>query len=128
MNKLTIIGNLTKDPELRTTSSKKNVCSFDVAVNRRKSRDEQEETDYFRVVAWQSLGELCARYLKKGAKVYVVGRVELVQREHEGKHYANMQLTAEDVEFLSTKKKEDGAPRYDKKSGMQEVQPDDLPY
>ncbi|HIU18936.1 MAG TPA: single-stranded DNA-binding protein, partial [Candidatus Limiplasma stercoravium] len=63
MNKLTIIGNLTRDPELRTTSTGVNVCSFTVAVNRRRSAQggNQPEADFFRVSAWRQLGENCAK-------------------------------------------------------------------
>ena len=57
MNKLTIIGNLTKDPELRTTQDGTSVCNFTVAVNRRKSNGQQPEADFFRVSAWRGLGE-----------------------------------------------------------------------
>ena len=71
MNKLTIIGNLTRDPELRTTATGVNVCTFSVAVNRRGRRDEQNaqpEADFFRVTAWRQLGENCARFLTKGRR------------------------------------------------------------
>ena len=101
MNSLTIIGNLTRDPELRTTPSKKTVCTFDVAVNRRHHTEGQPEADFFRVNAWQTLGELCAVYLSKGKKVCVIGSVALQQRESNGKHYADMVVTAQDVEFLT---------------------------
>ena len=80
MNKLTIIGNLTRDPELRTTSAGVNVCDFTVAVNRRQRRDAQNgqpEADFFRVSAWRERGELCAKYLAKGRKVCVVGPVSV---------------------------------------------------
>ncbi len=66
MNKLTIIGNLTRDPEMRTTSTGINVTTFTVAVNRRGRRDEQSgqpEADFFRVSAWRALGENCAQFL-----------------------------------------------------------------
>ena len=96
MNKLTIIGNLTKDPELRTTQAGKNVCSFDVAVKRRSG---QEETDYFRVSAWNGLADTCARYLAKGRKVCVVGPVSV--------------HTYEDVEFLTPKGTENKAVQAD---------------
>ena len=72
MNKLTIIGNLTRDPELRTTSTGVNVCSFTVAVNRRQrsqGAEGQPEADFFRVSAWRQLGEICQKYLAKGRKV-----------------------------------------------------------
>ena len=73
MNKLTIIGNLTRDPELRSLSSGIPVCTFTVAVNRRNrsqnAENGQPEADFFRVSAWRQLGENCARYLSKGRKV-----------------------------------------------------------
>ena len=78
MNKLTIIGNLTRDPQLRTTQTGVNVCDFTVAVNRRQSAQQrqngqQPEADFFRVTAWRELGENCSKYLAKGRKVAVVG-------------------------------------------------------
>ena len=76
MNKLTIIGNLARDPELRTVRDGISVCDFTVAVNRRGSRQNtangQSDADFFRVTAWRQLGELCAKYLAKGRKVCVV--------------------------------------------------------
>lgn len=76
MNKLTIIGNLTRDPESRTTPNGNNVCTFTVAVNRRRSQNSnQPEADFFRVSVFGVVGENCQRYLAKGRKVAVVGRV-----------------------------------------------------
>ena len=77
MNRLIITGNCTRDPELRTTPNGKNVCSFTVAVNRKKKIEGQPEADYFRVSAWDALGENCAKYLVKGKKVAVVGAVSV---------------------------------------------------
>ena len=119
MNKLTIIGNLVKQPVLRTTQNGISVCSFTVAVNRRKSQD--PETDYFNVTAWRQLGENCAKYLDKGRKVAVVGAVSVRTWETETRHGASLEVTADDVEFLSS------AP-VDAESGMQIVSPDGLPY
>ncbi len=103
MNKLTIIGNLTADPELRTIPSGINVCTFTVAVNRRfSSNKEERQTDFFRVTAWRQLGETCSRYLSKGRKVAVIG--EVTARAFEGKDgqpRASLEVTADDVEFLS---------------------------
>ena len=108
MNKLTIIGNLTRDPETRTTQSGSTVCSFTVAVNRRKSQNgNQPEADFFRVSAWNQLGENCQRYLAKGRKVAVVGRVSVsTYQGNDGETRANMDVMAEDVEFLSNKGEE----------------------
>ena len=124
MNKLIIIGNLTRDPELRTTPQKKDVCSLDVAVSRRRKVEGQPEADFFRVNAWGELGKLCARYLTKGKKVAVTGSVSLSKREKDGKHYASIEVFAEDVEFLSPKDE----PKTDAQSGMQEAFPDELPF
>jgi single stranded DNA-binding protein len=78
MNKITIIGNLTKNPELRSTQDGTPVCGFTVAVNRTKTKNNPDPgADFFNVNAWRGLGENCARYLEKGRKVCVVGRVSL---------------------------------------------------
>ena len=102
MNKLIIIGNLTKDPELRTTQGGVSVCSFTVAVNRRKvNEDGSRDADFFRVTAWRQLGENCAKWLIKGRKVCVVGPVSVkTYTGQDGKTYANLEVTADDVEFL----------------------------
>ena len=97
MNKLTIIGNLTGDPELRTTSAGKEVCSFTVAVNRRT-----EGADFFRVSAWGQLGENCGKYLAKGKKAAVVGSVSVsTYTGNDGNTRAQLEVFAQDVEFLS---------------------------
>ena len=134
MNKLTIIGNLTKDPELRTTQSGINVCTFSVAVNRRK-RDEsgQDEADFFRVTAWRELGENCARWLIKGRKVCVVGPVSISTfTGNDGKTYANLEVLAQDVEFLTPKDQLPEAPVQPKQSstpaGFAQVETDELPF
>lgn len=122
MNKLTIIGNLTKDPELRTTQDGISVCSFTVAVNRRNRREGQPEADYFRVSAWRGLGENCGKYLAKGRKVCVVGPVSVrTYQASDGNTKASMEITADDVEFLSAK-------QTDPQTGYEVVNPDGLPY
>ena len=126
MNRITIIGNLVRDPELRTTPQGKNVCSLDVAVNRRRKVEGQPEADYFRVNAWNELGVNCSKYLTKGKKVAVTGSVSLSKREKDGKFYASIEVYAEDVEFLSPKDAEE--PKRDAASGMQEVTTDELPF
>lgn len=123
MNSLTIIGNLTRDPELRTTPQGKQVCSIDIAVNRKKKIEGQPEADYFRVNAWNALAETCAKYLTKGKKVAVTGSVSLSKREHDGKFYASMEVFAEEVEFLSTKDSQT-----DSQTGMEVVKTDELPF
>ena len=102
MNKITIIGNLTKAPELRSTQDGTPVCGFTVAVNRTKTKNNPDPgADFFNVNAWRGLGENCAKYLDKGRKVCVVGRISLRTWEKDGKHGASLEITAEDVEFLN---------------------------
>ena len=76
MNKIILIGNLTRDPELKTTPQGISVCDFTIAVNRRNRNQQAQDgndADFFRITAWRQLGENCARYLAKGRKVYVSG-------------------------------------------------------
>ena len=104
MNQLTIIGNLTKDPELRATQSGISVCSFTVAVNRKKTAEGQPDADFFNVTAWRELGVNCHNYLQKGKKVCVVGPVSLkTYSKNDGGQGANMEVVAQTVEFLSPK-------------------------
>lgn len=99
MNKVFVIGNLTKAPELRSTQTGASVATFTVAVQRRFKRD---ETDYLNVVAWRGLADNCARYLVKGQKVAVCGEIQT--RSYDGqdgtKRYVT-EIVADDVEFLN---------------------------
>lgn len=115
MNKLTIIGNLTRDPQLRTTQGGVSVCDFTVAVNRRMSSQQrqngqQAEADFFRVTAWREMGENCSKYLAKGRKVAVVGAVSVqTYTGNDGVTRASLEVTADEVEFL-TPRTEGAAP------------------
>lgn len=126
MNKLTIIGNLVKNPEMRTTAAGVNVCGFTVAVNRRKTQNNPDPgADYFNVSAWRSMGENCAKFLDKGRKVCVVGSVSVRTWDTGEKHGASLEVTADDVEFLSSRNESDPV---DPQTGMKIVKPDELPY
>lgn len=108
MNKLFIIGNLTRDPELRTTASGVQVCSFTVAVNKR-AQNEQKEAEFFRVTAWRQLADICSRYLAKGRKVAICGTVSVsTYTGNDGQTRATLEVNADDIEFL-TPKQEDGS-------------------
>jgi len=141
MNRLTIIGNLTRDPETRTTPSGSNVCSFTVAVNRRGRRDNQNgsqpEADFFRVSAWNQLGENCQKFLAKGRKVCVVGPVSVhTYQGNDGQTRASLEVMANDVEFLSSRNEMEGggystpvsAPAPDAGAGFTAVETDELPF
>ena len=113
MNKLTIIGNLTRDPEPRTTQTGVNVCDFTVAVNRRGRRDQnsnQPEADFFRVTAWRELGENASKYLAKGRKVAVIGPVSVrTYTGNDGVTRASLEVTADDIEYLTPRSDGNGA-------------------
>ena len=101
MNRITIIGNLVRDPELRTTQSGINVCTFTVAVNKRQKGDAQS-AEFFRVSAWRQLGDNCQKFLAKGRKVAVIGEVSVsTYTTQNGETKANLEVNATDVEFLS---------------------------
>lgn len=103
MNSLTIIGNIVRDPEVRTTKTGKTVCNFWVAVNsKRKDQNGDSITDFFLVSAWNALGENCGRYLAKGRKVAVSGTVSCrAYQTQAGEIRSEMDVLADVVEFLS---------------------------
>ena len=128
MNRCFIIGNLTRDPETRVTQSGSSVCSFTVAVNR---RGQDDKTDFFRVSAWNKTGDTCQKYLAKGRKVAVTGPVSVsTYTGQDGKAYANLEVMAQDVEFLTPKGEQQSAPApaAQASDGYQEVTDDDLPF
>jgi single-strand DNA-binding protein len=139
MQKLFIIGNLTRDPELRSTRDGTPVCSFTVAVNRRQKSAEagKPDADFFRVTAWRALGESCAKYLAKGRKVAVTGSVSVnTYTAQDGSTRASMEVVADDVEFLSPKSEFspgtvgaiDAAAKRDQQTGLERVENEELPF
>lgn len=103
MNKCIIIGNLTKQPELSTTSSGISVCKFTVAVNRPFKNEGENGVDYFNVTAWRGLAENCGKWLDKGKKVCVVGPIQFrTYTDNNGNTRYTSDLVAESVEFLSS--------------------------
>lgn len=130
MQKLTIIGNLTRDPDTNQVGEK-SVCNFTVAVSRRKKLEGQPEADFFRVAAWGKLGENCQKYLAKGRKIAVVGQVSTrPYTDKDGNARASLDVYAEEVEFLSSNSQggeQAAAPAQDP-SGGTVVDTDELPF
>lgn len=123
MNTCIIIGNLTAKPELRTTTSGKDVASFTVAVN-----GYGDKVDYFRVSAFGKLAENCARYLDKGRKVSVSGSVSVSSyTSRDGTAKASLELLASSVEFLSAPAK-DEPKASDPETWAESIPDDDLPF
>ena len=134
MNKVFLIGNLTRDPESRTTQSGISLCTFTVAVNRRHTAQAgQPEADYFRVTAWRQLGDICAKHLAKGRKVGVTGTVSAsAYNAKDGTARANLEVQADDVEFLDPKSEPATAapqtPKAAPQQGYVQVEDTDLPF
>jgi single-strand DNA-binding protein len=103
INQVILMGNLTRDPELRTTPGGQSVCSFALAINRSwqdQSGQVQEAVDYFDVTAWGKLGELVNQYLRKGRKALVQGRLSQRSWEQDGQKRNKVEVIATDVTFL----------------------------
>lgn len=128
MNHVTIIGNLTRDPEIAETPTGVTVCKFAVAVNRKYKDDNGEVvTDFFNVVAWRGLAENCGKYLAKGKKVAVVGTLQ--NRSYTDKNGVTRYVTeiiAEEAEFLTPRAEEQ--PKAEPKAKLTEVEDDGLPF
>lgn len=110
-NQAIVMGNLTRDPELRTTPGGQPVASFAVATNRTwqdASGERKEAVEYHEIVAWGKLGELTAQYLAKGRKVMVIGRLQTQSWEKDGVKRQRTEIVASDVNFLDSRS--DGAP------------------
>ena len=103
LNKAILTGNLTKDPDLRTTASGLSVCTLSVAVQRRYGNQQGErKADFFNVICWRGLADTCAKYTRKGSKVGIVGEIQ--NRTYEAKDGTKRYITeilAEQVDFLS---------------------------
>lgn len=107
VNQVILMGNLTRDPELRNTPSGQSVCSMSLALNRaykdQASGDWKEATDYIDVVAWGPLGERVAQYLAKGRRCLVQGRLQSRNWEQDGQKRSKVEVLASDVTFLDNR-------------------------
>lgn len=138
MNRVFLIGNLTKDPDVNTTSNDLVNCKFSVAVTRRYNNSSgTKDTDFFSIITWRGLAENCGKYLRKGSKVGIVGTIQ--NRVYEGadgiKKYST-EIVAEEVQFLSTKSDNDDVNELPevaskptvKVSELKAADDDDLPF
>jgi single-strand DNA-binding protein len=112
-NQVTLMGNLTRDPELRTTPNGASVCGFSLALNRSYKNSEgnwTEATDFIDIVAWGPLGERVAQYLTKGRPALVSGRLQSRSWEQDGNKRSKVEVVANDVTFLGGPGGGGGAP------------------
>lgn len=112
LNQVTLMGNLTRDPELRQTPTGQNVTSFSLALNRSykdASGEWKEVTDYVDVVCWATLAERVAQYMSKGRRCLVQGRLQSRSWEQDGNKRSKVEVLANDVTFLDSRGGDDGA-------------------
>lgn len=140
MNRAFLIGNLTRDPEISTTSSGVSVCRFSVAISRRFTNAEGErETDFVNIVAWRTLGENCYKYLKKGSKAAIIGSIQSRTFDaQDGTKRFVTEVVADEVEFVGTKPAGDAdgdigltenqAPVEKAATKLQPIEDDQLPF
>ena len=104
VNKVILVGNLGKDPEVRYTPSGVTVANFSLATSEewkdKESGQKQERTEWHKVVAWRRLGEICGEYLSKGRQVYVEGKLQTRSWEQEGVTRYTTEIIASDVQFI----------------------------
>lgn len=132
MNKITIIGNLVRDPELRVTPKGISNCQFTVAVDRKYKVDGEKVTDFFRVTTWRSLAEYCNKNLRKGRKAAVIGELQASAYESkDGQARINLDINADEVEILSPRGNGEQAneekPETDE-NGFTDISSDDIPF
>ena len=110
LNSVNIMGNLTRDPEIKSTPSGKSVCSLSIANNRIYSKNNEKVTEvsYFDVEVWGVVAENCAKYLKKGSGIIVEGRLKQDRWEKDGKTQSRVRISANSVHFMP-KRNEDGS-------------------
>ena len=131
MNKVVLIGRLTRDPELRYTGNNTPVASFSLAVNRNYSNQQGErEADFINIVVWRKQAENCSKYLNKGSKIAVVGSLQNRTYEVDGvKRYAT-DIVASEIEFLNSRASGESTAKDDAEpvSDLRPVDDDSLPF
>lgn len=135
MNKVILIGNLTRDPEFAQTKSGTAVCKMSIAVNRNYTNANGErEADFFNIVAWRTLAENCSKYLNKGKKIAVFGQLQTRSYEDDdGNRRYVTEIVADDVEFLSPQSESQQPqpaepPRKKTVSDLKPIDDDGLPF
>ena len=130
MNKAILIGRLTKDPEVRyTTTNNTLICSFSLAVNRKFAKEGEQQADFFNIVAWGKLGEFCSKYFAKGQQVAISGRLQTRNYDDkDGKKVYVTESVAEEAHFADTKKQDDFV-KQDTTAGFTTIEEDsNLPF
>lgn len=130
MNKVVLVGRLTKDPELKFTPGNGTaVCTFTLAVNRRFKRENQPSADFLPIVVWGKQAESTANYMKKGSQISVAGRIETRNYEaNDGTKRYVTEITAEEITFLDSKNKDIGNNNSNLGQDMNQEENEDMPF
>lgn len=132
MNKVMLIGRLTKDPEFSTTNGGVSNCKFSIAVQRTFANSNGDrDADFFNITTWRSTADNCNKYLKKGDKISVIGRLQSNNYEKDGKNQYSVNVVAEEVEFLQTKnesKTENNGKKSNEVQKFTPIEDEDLPF
>lgn len=124
LNRVVLIGRLTKDPELRFLTTGTAICTFTLAVDRPKYKDKDKETDFLNCQAWGKVAESCANYLAKGKMAAVDGQIRIETWEKDGERKYKTVINAENVRFLSPKSEVPSEMRLEE----MDINSDDLPF
>ena len=125
MNKVILLGRLTKDPEVKFTQNNICVCTFGLAVNRRFKQEGQPDADFINIVAWAKTGEFCSKYFTKGQQVAVCGHLQTRNYDDkDGKKVYVTEVIAEDVYFADSKKEQSATTS----AGFMQVEEEGLPF
>ena len=131
MNKIIIKGRLVRDPELKTAGSGIELCKFTVAVDRRKMKDKEQQTDFFDCTAFGNTGAAIAKYITKGREILVEGRMESSKTDKDGVKRTWWGGTVDTFEFCGSRSDAPAsvpAPAIDEQSGMEQVETEELPF
>lgn len=135
MNKVMLIGNLTRDPEITTTNSGVSVCRFSLAVQRRfANADNGPQVDFFNIVVWRGQAENCHKFLKKGSKCCIIGKIQNSSYDAaDGTKRYTTDIVADEVEFLNSRNSDDGEVPASKPAGagaadLEPIDDDSLPF
>lgn len=128
LNRVILIGRLTRDPELKYLPSGAPVANFTLAVDRSfTNKQGDRETDFVPIVVWQKVAENCVKYIGKGSLVAVDGRLQVRSYDQDGQRRTFTEVVAEDVRFLDRRKGSQGQDRYDANQGT-DVDDQDIPF
>lgn len=135
VNKVYFIGNLTKDPDFNTTNNGMSICKFGIAVPRKFKQEGKPEVDFFNIVTFKGCADNCAKFLKKGSKVAVIGSIQNDSYEgNDGVKKYKTEVFAEEVEFLTPKTETESKPKTEVQTKQETfvnftpIKSDDLPF